>query len=153
MYLDVADRQAAGSVAEGMPSNWDTTVMLAAHDGDYRTAAAHQGKWMYPMGPPEYSYWMSFDSLAIQSGTIDQAIALLRDKLSLHEGSTSVTIPGGADSIAALVLTHLLKIKGDRAALAPLLLSLKVFADRDESPPGVLHGTVQLLSGQLGGGD
>ncbi len=148
MYLDADDRQAAGSVAEGMPANSDASVMLAAYDGDYRSAAAHQGEWMYPMGPSVYSYWMAVDSLAIESGTIDQTIALLREKLSLHERATSVTLPGGWDSIiGAVVLAHLLKVKGDRAALAPLLLSLKVFADRDENPPGVFHGTVQALSG------
>jgi TolB-like protein/DNA-binding winged helix-turn-helix (wHTH) protein/Tfp pilus assembly protein PilF len=147
MYLDAGDRQAAGSVAEGMPSNSDTSVMLAAYDGDYRTAAAHKGEFIYQIGPTEYSYWMAVDNLAIESGTIDQTIGLLREKLSLHEGATSVTIPGWWDTIGAVVLAHLLKIKGDRAALTPLLLSLKVFADHDENPPGVFHGTVQALSG------
>lgn len=148
MYLDAGDRQAAGSVAEGIPGNSDTSVMLAAYDGNYRSAAAHQGNWIYPMGPPIYSYWMAVDNLAVESGTIDQTIASLRERLSLKEGATSVTIPGDWDTIPAFVLAHLLKIKGDRAALAPLLLSFKVFADRDENPPGVLHGAVQALSGE-----
>jgi hypothetical protein len=147
MYLDAGDRQAAGSVAEGMPSNSDTSVMLAAYDGDYRTAAAHKGEFIYQIGPTEYSYWMAVDNFAIESGTIDQTIGLLREKLSLHEGATSVTIPGWWDTAGAVVLAHLLKIKGDRAALTPLLLSLKVFADHDENPPAVFHGTLQVLSG------
>jgi TolB-like protein/DNA-binding winged helix-turn-helix (wHTH) protein/Tfp pilus assembly protein PilF len=147
MYLDVDDRQAAGSVAEGMPSNSDTSVMLAAYDRDYRTAANHQGEFIYQMGPTEYSYWMAVDSVAIDSGTIDQTIALLRERLSLHEGSTSVSMPGAFDFGAAFVLAHLLKIKGDRAALAPLLPTLEAVADRWEDKPGVMQGLVQLLSG------
>jgi len=138
MYLDAGDRQAAASVAESMPPNSDTTVMLAAYDRDFGKAAVHEGEWAYEIGPTVYSYWVSRETVAIQSGAIDQTI----ESLEWSKNPTSL------DAFApALVLAHLLKVRGKRAELALLLPKLKEYADRNEPEPGAFHGLVQFLSG------
>jgi TolB-like protein/DNA-binding winged helix-turn-helix (wHTH) protein/Tfp pilus assembly protein PilF len=140
MYLDVGDRQAAGSVAESLPPNSDTTVMLAAYDRDFGKAGIHQGEWMYPVGPTVYSYWVSRETVALQSGAVDQTIESL-------EWSKNAISLDTFDFAPALVLAHLLKVRGKSAELNLLLPKLKAFADGAEAEPDTFHGLVEYLSG------
>jgi TolB-like protein/DNA-binding winged helix-turn-helix (wHTH) protein/Tfp pilus assembly protein PilF len=148
MYLDVGDRQAAGSVAVGVPEKSASTVMLAAYDRHFRSAAGLRGEWLEQFIASKYAYYISVWAVAEQAGFADHNIPALRKELSLNEGLQNVVLPNDVDRVAVFELGLLLSRRSDRSEFARLIVALKAWADRIEDHSGIMHAEVQALAGE-----
>jgi transcriptional activator of cad operon len=150
MYLDIGDKQAAQSVAVGLPTDSASNIMLALYGLNFQRAAAHFGDWAFTTAASEYAYWISVDAAARQSGTIAKTLARLRQEFSLSNVKDGVA-PSGEYDAAFFVMADLLRAKGDQAGLAQVLPPLKSLVDKNESRSGSAHGALHLLSGDPDG--
>ena len=150
MYLDIGDRQAAQSVAAGLPANSGSNIMLATYDRNYNKAAAREVDWDTTNGIAELPYWISLDAAARQNGTIAKTLARLRKQFPL-KNVTNGTAPSGEYDAALTIVGDLLRVQGDQAGLSQVLPPLKALLDKNESRSGWAHGYYKLLSGDPDG--
>jgi transcriptional activator of cad operon len=148
MYLDIGDRQAAQSVAAGLPADSAANTMLAAYDRNFQRAAAH----VPDMGgeAAQLAYWISLDAAARQSGTIAKTLLQLREKFPLSK-VTNGTAPNGEYDAALTIMGDLLRARGDQASLNQVLPPLKALLDKSERRSGWAHSYLKLLSGDPDG--
>ena len=149
MYLDIGDRQAAQSVAAGLPADSEANIMLAAYDRDFQKAAAHDDPDM-TFEVTEFAYWISLDAAARQSGAIAKTVSRLRKAFPLDNVKNG-TAPNSEYDAALTVIGDLLRAQGDRAGLIPILPPLKALLDKNESRSGWGHSYLRLLSGDPDG--
>jgi TolB-like protein/DNA-binding winged helix-turn-helix (wHTH) protein/Tfp pilus assembly protein PilF len=146
MYLDIGDRQAAQSVAAGLPANSASNILIATYDRNYQKAAAREVDWDTTDGIAETPYWVSLDAAARQNGGIATTLARLRKQFPL-KNVTNGTAPSGDYDAALATIGALLRAQGDRAGLSQVLPPLKALLDRNESRSGWAHSYFQLLAG------
>jgi transcriptional activator of cad operon len=149
MYLDIGDRQAAQSVAAGLPADSEANIMLAAYDRDFQKAAARDDPDV-SFEVTEFAYWISLDAAARQSGAIAKVVSRLRKEFPLDNVKNG-TAPNSEYDPALTVIGDLLRAQGDRAGLIPILPPLKALLDKNESRSGWGHSYLRLLSGDPDG--
>jgi hypothetical protein len=137
MYLDIGDRQAAQSVAAGLPADSEANIMLAAYDRDFQKAAARDDPDV-SFEVTEFAYWISLDAAARQSGAIAKVVSRLRKEFPLDNVKNG-TAPNSEYDAALTVIGDLLRAQGDRAGLIPILPPLKALLDKNESRSGWGH--------------
>jgi hypothetical protein len=151
MYLDADDRKAAGDVVAVFPNDSSAIILLAAYDGDYRTAAAtprDNGTLGFGFEVTNRAYWISVRAAALQDGSLPQSIAKLRNRIALPEGQESAVIGPDPKIGGLFTLAYWLRVHGDRPAADRLNLALRHWVDRYDTPPSLLHGVVQVLAGE-----
>jgi transcriptional activator of cad operon len=149
MYLDIGDRQAAQSVAAGLPADSEAHIMLAAYDRDFQKASGDN----FPsvdFEVPELAYWISLDAAARQSGTIAETLSRLRREYPLVNVKNG-TAPSSEYDAALTIIGDLLRAQGDRAGINQVLPPLKALLDKNESRSGWGHSYLKLLSGDPDG--
>jgi transcriptional activator of cad operon len=149
MYLDIGDRQAARSVAAGLPANSEANIILAAYDSDFQKAAARDDPEM-SFEVSEFAYWISLDAAARRSGAIAKVISRLRKEFPLGNVKDG-TAPNSEYDAALTVTGALLHAQGDRAGVVQVLPALKDLLDKNESRTGWGHSYLRLLSGDPDG--
>jgi hypothetical protein len=149
MYLDIGDRQAAQSVAEGLPADSEANIMLAAYDRDFQKAAARDDPDL-SFEESEFAYWVSLDAAARQSGAIGKVVSRLRKEFPLGNVKNG-TAPNQEYDAALTVIGDLLRAQGDRAGAMQVLPALKSLLDKNESRSGWGHSYLKLLSGDPDG--
>jgi hypothetical protein len=151
MYLDIGDRQAAQSVAAGLPAESSATnILLAAYDRNFQKAVAREVNWDEIIDVAELSYWISLDAAAREGGTIAKTLARLQKEFPLDK-VTNGTAPDGEYDAALTIIADLLRAQGDQAALSRVLPPLKALLDKNESRSGWAHSYLKLLSGDPDG--
>jgi transcriptional activator of cad operon len=144
MYLDVGDRQAAQSVAAGLPPDSEANIILAAYDRDFQKAAAHDVREV-SFEVSEFAYWISLDAAARQSGDSAQVISRLRKEFPLDDVKDG-TAPNGEYDAALSIIADLRRAQGDRAGVSEVLPALKALLDKNESRSGWGHSYLKLLT-------
>jgi hypothetical protein len=149
MYLDIGDRQAAQSVAAGLPADSEANIILAAYDRDFQKAAGRDDPDLR-FEVSEFAYWISLDAAARQSGAIAKVISRLRKEFTLRNVKDG-TAPNGEYDAALTIIGDLLRAQGGRAGVIQVLPSLKALLDKNESRSGWGHSYLRLLSGDPDG--